>query len=193
MFLASLAGYELEDFSEWVQRVFGYGVDIQKSGGHISITLKQSGRAVNVVDTGYGVSQVLPVLAQLWWMRHKKRRPRHLRRGVSFRRQTLAIEQPELHFHPAHQALLADVFAESIEGTRSDFRMQHQYLVVETHSEAMINRVGELIEKKQLKADHVQIIVFGDDPNGIDTGDIQLATFSRSGALRHWPFGFFNY
>ena len=56
-----------------------------------------------------------------------------------------AIEQPELHLHPALQAKLIDVFsqlASKENGGKIKF-------VLETHSEAMINRLGYLINKKK--------------------------------------------
>ena len=66
------------------------------------------------------------------------------RRASSMRRFnepiTFAIEQPELHLHPLFQARLADAFCNIVREARrskSDLR-----LVIETHSETMVNRFG---------------------------------------------------
>jgi hypothetical protein len=39
----------------------------------MSITLTSHGLTSNIVDTGYGVSQILPVLGQIWWARNRTR------------------------------------------------------------------------------------------------------------------------
>ena len=113
MFLASLSKQELSEFSIWVEAIFGYGVGVHSTEGHISVHLHSGSRSVNVTDTGYGVSQILPVLGMIWWAKRSSSfgsTARRYRSGV----RTLAIEQPELHLHPAHQAKLADVFVAAV-------------------------------------------------------------------------------
>ncbi|WP_421928786.1 AAA family ATPase [Neoaquamicrobium sediminum] len=187
MFLASLDPFTLSSFSSWVERVFGYGVSVQKNEGHISINLEQAGKSVNVLDTGYGVSQILPVLTQIWWMQQPDR---YRRRSVSANRldvKTLLIEQPELHLHPAHQALIADVFVDALKNESAPVSF-----VVETHSESLINRLGELVSLGLVSADDVQIAIFGDDQNG-EGQQVAISTFGPDGVLQNWPHGFFNY
>ncbi|MBB3440949.1 AAA family ATPase [Rhizobium sp. BK379] len=190
MFLASLDARKLNELSSWVERAFDYGISVHKEGGHISINLEQNGKSINVLDTGYGVSQVLPVLTQIWWMQQKDRarRAQSTRLDI-FRVQTLLIEQPELHLHPAHQALLADVFAEAI----ADEEAPALSFLIETHSESMINRIGELISTGTVQAEKVQIVIFGDSSDSLTSSDVTLATFDQEGVLQNWPYGFFNY
>ena len=189
MFLASLAPRELERFSMWVEGIFGYGVEVHRTGGHISVHVHSGDRSINVTDTGYGVSQILPVLGIIWWAQSPRRRSNVPRRHVGF--QTLAIEQPELHLHPAHQAKLADVFAAAVgkgEDTRSGIR-----LVIETHSEALIHRLGELVECGTVNADNIQIVIFSAQEDLGSPTEVSVSSFDDSGALKNWPFGFFNY
>ena len=190
MFLATLAGSELQLFSDWVEQLFGYGVGIKQKEGHISIQLSRSDFFVNVADTGYGVSQLLPVLAQIWWAsRSNLRRSRSVSQN---RLVPITMEQPELHLHPAHQARLADALlkALSINENRSSTR---PIFVVETHSEALINRLGELIEAGDLSKEDVQIIVFFSESRDEEKSTIQSANFEDDGSLSNWPYGFFNY
>lgn len=185
MALAALTRRDLDGFSLWVRDIFGFGISITESEGHTSIQLTKDGLAVNLADTGYGISQILPVLAQIWWSTQKPRR-REGRDGP-----LIAMEQPELHLHPAHQAKIADVLvsatrASSVEGKRTTF-------VVETHSEALINRLGELIETGKVSPDDVQVVIFSSDGETSDRTTVELSKFNGDGSLENWPFGFFNY
>ena len=67
-------------------------------------------------DVGIGVSQVLPVLVSAYASTDK----------------LLAIEQPEIHLHPALQAELGDVFIESALGEGGNT------FLIETHSEHLL-------------------------------------------------------
>lgn len=192
MFLASLSEAKLHQFSAWVERMFDYGVSVRKTEGHISINLEQAGKSVNVVDTGYGVSQVLPVLAQIWWMQHGTRNRRFIPPRSS-NRKLLAIEQPELHLHPAHQALLADVFVEALSSRTTSGTDVNLSFLIETHSESIVNRLGELIAAGQIGAGDVQIVIFGDSKEDSGQSAIQLSTYGHDGVLQNWPYGFFNY
>lgn len=192
MFLASLAPRELDRFSKWVEEIFGYGVKVHETSGHISVQVLSDKRSVNVTDTGYGVSQILPVLGMIWWAQHRSpisRIPRQRRSSL----RTLAIEQPELHLHPAHQAKLADVFVAAnriiVDGdTQPGIR-----LVIETHSEALIHRLGELVEEGKVSSSEIQIVIFSAQDDLSSPTEVSLARFDDTGALTDWPFGFFNY
>ena len=192
MFLASLPPKDLSNFSEWVKEIFGYGVSVKRTGGHISIHLTSGNRSINVTDTGYGVSQILPVLGIVWWAQHNMRSPRNRLRASNIR--TLAIEQPELHLHPAHQAKLADAFVAAVAKAKKKDEAPGISLIIETHSEALINRLGELIESDKINADTVQIVVFSASEDLGSPTKIWVSSFDDSGVLeKDWPFGFFNY
>ncbi len=184
MFLNSLSKRNKDAFSEWVQRLFGYGVAISQQSGHISITLTDGAVQTNIVDVGYGVSQILPVLGQIWWARERPR-TRDNRSPFSL----LAIEQPELHLHPAHQALLADALVDEVNLSRAPSGRMH-YLV-ETHSETLVNRLGEFIALGKIPASDVQIVLF--EPHETEGWTrARPVEFDDQGVLVDWPFGFFQ-
>ena len=191
IFLDSLPAEQLHDFSEWVKQIFGFGVRVEKSVGHISIHLTSEGRSVNIADTGYGVSQILPVLGIVWWTQQNMRNPNNLPRGSAV--QTLVIEQPELHLHPAHQAKLADAFVAAVAQEHQPEQKAGLSLMIETHSEALINRLGELIEDGKINADCVQVVVFSARDDLGSPTEISVSRFDDQGILSSWPFGFFNY
>jgi hypothetical protein len=193
MFLNSMNELQLGSLSEWVYDLFGYRISLTRSAGHISINLVEGESETNIVDTGYGVSQILPVLGQIWWAANKDRgtsvRPYLVGNEVSM----LAIEQPELHLHPAHQALLADALADSpsLSGVKGA-RKSRTHFIVETHSESLVNRLGELISLGRLSPDDVQIILFEPDPEACRHTEVRIARFGLSGELIDWPYGFFQ-
>lgn len=192
MFLASLPPAKLRGFSNWVEGIFGYGVELAPSMGHISINLRAGSKSVNVTDTGYGVSQILPVLGAIWWAGSRPSSINHYRRSNNMTR-TLCIEQPELHLHPAHQSKLADVLVGAVGKELPKREEQTLNLLVETHSEALINRLGELVAEGKVAADKVQIVVFSAEDDINSPTRVSQATFNNDGILENWPFGFFNY
>jgi predicted ATPase len=88
-------------------------------------TLKQTSEMVklnvadyNISNVGFGVSQVLPILVS----------------GLIERKdELLMLEQPEIHLHPAAQMAIADFLLSMAANQRG--------LIIETHSDHIINRV----------------------------------------------------
>jgi predicted ATPase len=187
MFLNSLSRSQIDSFSRWVKSLFGYGVAVSRQTGHISINLTDGNVETNIVDVGYGVSQILPVLGQIWWARNRPS-TRESRTPLAL----LAIEQPELHLHPAHQALLADALVgETIAPSDARAAVGKMHYIVETHSETLINRLGEFIAVGKLDAADVQVILFEpDDDRG--TTSVRTVEFNSDGTLVDWPYGFFQ-
>jgi hypothetical protein len=79
----------------------------------------ESGVDITPQDVGVGVSQIAPVLVHAFGNTGK----------------IIAIEQPEIHIHPALQADLGDVFIESALGENKNT------FLLETHSEHLILRI----------------------------------------------------
>lgn len=183
MFLHSLGANRQEEFSQWLMEAIGYGIRVERSTGHVQVQLKAGpgGEFFNMADMGYGFSQVLPIMAQIW--------SRRIQRGLGRSRNpaVIAIEQPELHLHPAYQAKLADVFAGA--GRTSD--ALHVNYVIETHSEALMNRLGELIADRKILPESVGIYIFEKDEESGET-KVRESGFTSDGYLKDWPIGFFS-
>jgi len=118
------------------------------AGGPFQIEIKRHGAnegssSRNLIDVGYGVSQVLPLLTEL------------LRDGVA---DVCLLQQPEVHLHPSAQAALGTLF--------TDVCSQKRQLIVETHSDYLINRVRMDIRDRQCK---------------IDEGDVSILYFESIG------------
>ncbi|WP_163993034.1 AAA family ATPase [Pyxidicoccus caerfyrddinensis] len=181
MFLRSLSDAQREQFASFSRRYFNFEVSHRSSGGHVEIILKEHGspEGINLADMGFGYSQVLPVIAQLWSSVPQGRR------RVKRRHRLLAIEQPELHLHPAYQTRLADMLAGFAKNPR-----QPLSLIVETHSESIVNRLGEMVREDRLRPEDVQILLFSKPPRS-PASIIRTAGFHEDGALKDWPYGFF--
>lgn len=192
-FLDNLDNYQKKILAAWLNRHFGISVETESTGGHIAIRLKIAGskKAVNLADTGFGYSQVLPIALQLWSLTQGS----YANRLASDRhdQKLVVIEQPELHLHPALQAKLGDIFAACIAEQR-DYYTPHApdlRITVETHSPSLINRIGELISLGKIDADHVQVILFEkDEGTGVTT--TRVSKYGKDGRLQNWPYGFFE-
>jgi predicted ATPase len=197
MFLDSLAEPEREAFSTWLRQHFGFGVHIERQDAHVSVMVDiDSPRSFNVMDMGFGMSQLLPVVAQCWLasgqLRSKQlslfRDPsRSILPGTA--PTLIAVEQPELHLHPHHQAQLADMFSSTVHAMEQIG--QPLCLCVETHSEAMIYRFGELVEANKFRREDISILLFEKLP-GTDESSIRPIEFGADGVLQDWPIGFFR-
>ena len=118
------------------------------------------------MDVGFGVSQVLPVLAALFRVD-----------GPSM----FLLQQPELHLHPSAQAALGSLFCRTAEAGRQ--------LIIETHSEYIIDRIRMDIRDRRttLKPDDVSIVFF--ERSDIDVR-IRSLQFDDQGNVLGAPSGY---
>ena len=114
----------------------------------------------NLIDVGYGVSQVLPVITELF---RERERPMFL------------LQQPEVHLHPSAQAALGSLFCRIAAPDRQ--------LVVETHSDHLIDRVRMDVRdgKARLKPEEVSILYF--ERRGLDVQIHSLCVDERGNVL----------
>lgn len=188
MFLDSLGDTLMRKYQKWTMENFNFRVDISKTSGHYSIKITIDGEnEMNLSDMGFGYSQILPILTQIWYSSQVDgRRPKT--RTLSKMPQIIAIEQPELHLHPDFQAKLADSIARIIQYTHKiDIDLR---LIIETHSDIIVNRLGDCIINKLLIPDDVNIVIFNKE-NMLPTV-IQTSTYDKFGNLTNWPIGFFQ-
>ena len=184
-FISNMGGSVKNSFNKWIQDKFGFSIEIHKRFGHGSIFLREQDAEYNVTDMGFGFSQILPIIVQLWDISTKKK---------SFARFDAsefiyAVEQPELHLHPALQAKTIKLFCEVLKiAQRNDIKLR---IILETHSETIINYLGRLVADKKIDHNDIKLLIF-EKPLGSRTTNIKESTYTDDGILQNWPFGFFS-
>ena len=115
----------------------------------------------NLMDMGYGVNQVLPLVTEL-------SRPDAL--------PTSLLQQPEVHLHPSAQAALGTLFCHLADE-------EHQ-LIVETHSDHLINRIRMDIRDRTtgLKSDDVSVLYFEQNEEGVSIHSLEIDTHGNMDA-----------
>ncbi len=184
VFLDSLSHRAQLSFREWISKSLKIDVFPQREGEQIKVMARAENddEPFNITDMGFGISQVLPIAAQLWAING-----RHRELASS---SAVVIEQPELHLHPEYQARLADVFASAVK--QANGGKGNTSLIVETHSQHLVNRLGRLVEEKILSPDDVTILLFEPSQKEDKSTSVRISKFDEDGVLTNWPFGFFE-
>ena len=115
-------------------------------GGPFQLQFKVRGPNANIVDVGYGVSQILPILVHIL-------NPNILGHEMNFS----LLQQPEVHLHPRAQAELSSLLTKLANQSNQSF-------IVETHSDYMIDRARIDIIRGNLRPEDVSLIYF--EPKG---------------------------
>jgi predicted ATPase len=143
----------------------------------VAIREEKTGIELMPQDVGVGISQTLPVIIGAL----------HIKKGM------FAIEQPELHIHPALQVALGDLFI-------SRSRESQICFLLETHSEHLmlrfLRRIRETDEdnlppgKDSLKPDQLAVYYVEQGETGVSVFPIRI---NEDGEFTdRWPKGFFS-
>jgi len=149
------------------------------------IALRDSDRGIIVSpsDIGVGISQLIPVVVAA--LRQQE--------GI------LAIEQPELHVHPAIQVGLGDLFIRAAGIEQGGLRIE-KTLLIETHSEhlmlRLLRRIRETTDSElppgsdPLLPENLSVIYVESDEQGVQFRALRV---DKEGEfIDRWPKGFFE-
>jgi len=120
------------------------------------------------VNIGYGLTYAFPLLVALLLAR---------------KGQIVVIDSPEAHLHPRAQSIMG--------GMLTHFISSGVQILVETHSDHLLNGVRLAVKRKTIKPKNVAIHFFsGVDENGAH--GIITPRIDTEGNIDYWPTGFFD-
>ena len=183
----------------------GYTINPPKSNGEFQLHDANNNIDVGLADVGVGIAQIIPVVvgalddrSQGWTYRRTDGRIIPLDNRQS--REIFAVEQPELHVHPAVQVALGDVFIDGIKNS-------NRTMLIETHSEHLLLRLlrrvrettrrstrRQTIELEQtvheLTPDDLSVVYVRPTPAGVKFTPLTVTNDGDFDAP--WPEGFFE-
>lgn len=118
------------------------------------IMVKVQGASRNLVDVGYGVSQILPIVYQL---------------SDPDTYGAYLLQQPEVHLHPRAQAALGSLITQAIAGSK-----QRPYVLIETHSDYLADRIRIEVAQGNFPHGDVTILFFRNGRDGATITPIDL-------------------
>ncbi|MCZ7357682.1 MAG: DUF3696 domain-containing protein [Candidatus Methanoperedens sp.] len=125
-------------------------------------------KPLNPNNVGFGISYVLPIIVS----------------GLIAEEGCLLIvENPEAHLHPSGQSRIGQFLAQ--------IASSGVQVIVETHSEHVINGIRIATLKKLISNDLVSINFFSLDKKSKNP-NIQHITLDENAELSNWPYGFFD-
>lgn len=119
------------------------------------------------VHAGFGLTQVLPIVVAAL---------------SASKRDILLIENPEVHLHPAGQALMGQFLA--------DVARAGVQVVVETHSDHVLNGIRRSVKAGRLRPEQVAIHFF--NPRSSEASQVLSPQLDSAGNVDTWPEGFFD-
>jgi predicted ATPase len=159
------------EVSRWL-KAFGVAdsLELKRQGQsrYYDVIIRREGRSAGLIDVGFGVSQVLPMIVMAYFV------PRG---------STIIAEQPEIHLHPLAQSALADLMVEVARERRVQF-------IVETHSEHMFRRLQSLIADAVVSPDECRLYFAKKDDNG--EAALENLRADEFGRIENWPKNFFG-
>ncbi|MYC10998.1 MAG: AAA family ATPase [Holophagales bacterium] len=175
MFMMRLNRTQLDRWKDLQRSLVDFG---RESGLFSDIKIKRHGKQIsdpfqleikvhssshhNITDVGYGVSQSLPILVDLLSVERTAESRQYP--SISGER-TFMLQQPEVHLHPRGQAALASLLVEFLALSRK--RRRRHRVLIETHSDYILDRLRISVRKKRIKPGDVSILYFEPDGNSV--------------------------
>jgi len=138
----------------------------------VRIHTDQTENYANLVDVGFGVSQVLPIVTLAY---------------LAPPESIIILEQPELHLHPKVQAELADLFLEVAQTRNIQF-------IIESHSEHLLARLQRRLAERSGVNEHLtenDVRLYFCQREGSES-TLQPLQLDQYGQIQNWPPDFFG-
>lgn len=164
----------INGISEWLRENLNVELYVDDMEGNFSIMIRDiesNGVDNNLMDVGYGLAQLVPILVEIFYKKNKKEERNNL--GITL------VEQPELHLHPAAQAALADLFINASDNNNR--------FLIETHSENLILRLRRRIAETPSLKEHIVLYYVEKTKEG--NSQVTKLEIDENGDISNWPKG----
>jgi predicted ATPase len=160
-----------EAFDMWIKKMLGEQYKIRskridKNKYKVVVEEPEYGLEYELSQVGFGICQILPILAMI--LESKKN-------------DVLIIENPEIHLHPKLQADIADLLIFALNNERR--------VIVETHSEHIINRLRLRIKENNNLIKKINIYFFEKHEDASAYQEIEV---DKDGKIDYWPDNFLD-
>ncbi len=165
----------LDQTEAWMQEICpGVNLDVVGIDGTDQVRLSfqfgtaglSSSNRYRPTNVGFGLTYVLPIVVAC----------------LTARRGSLVLlENPEAHVHPRGQTAMARLTCAAAEAGAQ--------IVVETHSDHILNGVRIMVKEGRLRASQVALHYFSRSSDGIE---VMSPSIGSDGMLSAWPEGFFD-
>ena len=149
----------------------GCGVDLQQVPQTNAVTLglrtSDDTGFHRPVHTGFGLTQILPIVVAAL---------------SEAEGNIMLIENPEVHLHPAGQALMGEFLA--------DVARAGVQVIVETHSDHVLNGIRRSVKVGRLTPEQVVVHFFR--PRSDEGAQVHSPILDAAGNIDVWPEGFFD-
>ena len=162
-----------EQILKWLQRldlIDSYALNpTSNTNQDYEFLVKQykDGPEVGLTDVGFGVSQVLPLIAQCYYAPEGS---------------ILILENPEAHLHPKAQSELADVFIDVVKN-------RNVQIILESHSEHLLLRLMRRIAEEEISADQTAFHFCKIEDGNSQAEQLKVDEY---GNISNWPQNFFG-
>ena len=133
----------------------------------LGIRMSEKTDYLRPIHCGFGITQVLPIVIS----------------ALSIPQNDLfLIENPEVHLHPAGQAMMGQFLAEL-----ANYGIQ---VIVETHSDHVLNGIRRAVKRGTIPAERVMLHFFRS--RSADGPQVMSPVVDSTGNVDFWPDGFFD-
>ena len=133
----------------------------------VKVIQHQNGTEIPLADAGSGIAQILPTLTLC-----------HYAPPGS----AVILNQPETHLHPNAQSALADIIIDA-------HQTRQIQILIETHSEHLLNRIQRRIAEQKITADEISLIYC--QPQNAHC-HLEPLNLDEYGNIKNWPKNFFG-
>lgn len=190
-------------WNKFTEDNFGIRYFTEDNGSNVSLKIQLKNGVFNLADTGFGYSQILPILMAIWQESISKTISHFFKNNNSIEarllsekfqiyknyseQRTIIIEQPELHLHPKMQSQFAKLIFKCIK------EINNINFIIETHSKQIIETLGYLIDSEKEKSYSKQFNIYlVNDIKDNSSQKIIKTNFDDNGILLEWPIGFMD-